>query len=237
MKKCAIDGCDKSSHARGFCGTHYKRWQVNGDPLMVREKNLAGLGKGKIVNCLICNNQFVSRSNKTTVCSTECRFTLYSSSIFTDACFEWTGPVNNQGYAVLSLNDQTNTGIKRVVSGHRYSYEKHIGKIPEGMVVMHSCDNPSCVNPKHLSLGTWADNNKDRSSKGRSGSRVFSAEQKEKYSLMFRGSGSPTAKLTEELAKEIKYDRSLGCNRASTKYGVSPSVIKSIRSGRSWKHI
>lgn len=52
---------------------------------------------------------------------------------------------------------------------HRWVYEQEKGSIPEGMVIMHSCDNPACINPDHLSTGTQGDNNADRHSKGRNG--------------------------------------------------------------------
>lgn len=199
--------------------------------------NTSGLGIGWKQNCAVCGKEFHSVSNKQTVCSTECRFSLYQNKGGEDECWEWAGPVNNQGYGVLFLNTNKENGRRNVTSAHRYAYEKLVSGLNEGMCVMHKCDNRKCTNPNHLVEGTWADNNGDRSRKGRSGKRVYSDEDKSKYSEMLRGSGNPIAKLTEEQAREIKYDRSLGCMRAGKKYGVSASVIKNIRSGKSWKHL
>lgn len=75
-------------------------------------------------------------------------------------CWEFTGGKNNIGYGMI--RDE-----KKMRTAHRVSYEEHYSKIPNGMIVMHSCDNPICCNPQHLSLGTHKDNTRDMLSKGR----------------------------------------------------------------------
>lgn len=76
-------------------------------------------------------------------------------------CWEWQGGKNNLGYGLI--RDE-----KRMRTTHRVSYEEHTQtKIPNHLVVMHSCDNPKCTNPQHLSLGTRKDNMQDMLRKGR----------------------------------------------------------------------
>jgi hypothetical protein len=77
-------------------------------------------------------------------------------------CWEWTAGKFNTGYGQFSVD-----GAPQLA--HRFSYEMHYGKISDGLHVLHTCDNPPCVNPEHLWLGTQADNNEDRDKKGRNG--------------------------------------------------------------------
>lgn len=79
----------------------------------------------------------------------------------TDAgCWKWTGLINRAGYGYLSFG-------RRKHMAHRFVYEQLVGPIPDGMILCHKCDNPPCVNPEHLFLGTDAMNAKDKSAKGR----------------------------------------------------------------------
>lgn len=80
-----------------------------------------------------------------------------------DDCWLWTGPTLGRGYGAI----QPRKGAGRT-GAHRFSYALHCGAWPKpGSVVMHSCDNPACVNPNHLSEGTQADNMQDCVSKKR----------------------------------------------------------------------
>lgn len=118
------------------------------------------------------------------------------------------------------------------VAAHRFSWEMHNGtKIPEGCIVMHSCDNPSCVNPEHLSIGTHQDNMNDMISKDRQarGGR-FSARNPA------RGSRNARAKFTERSAMQI-FNDPRPQRIIAAEYGVSQTVIHNIKAKKTWRII
>ncbi len=77
-----------------------------------------------------------------------------------DECWEWQGAIQSRGYGTIGFHGKTKLA-------HRISYELHFGKIPAGKCVLHRCDVRSCLNPKHIFLGTIKDNNVDMVRKGR----------------------------------------------------------------------
>jgi len=79
-----------------------------------------------------------------------------------DECWEWQGGKQGDGYGILRLSG-------RSVLAHRISYELMVGPIPPGLHVLHSCDNPPCINPHHLHIGTDLDNARESKERGRRG--------------------------------------------------------------------
>ena len=137
-----------------------------------------------------------------------------------DDCWVWTASTNGV-YGRLYIGS-------RNVAAHRFSLVLHTGAVlsPDD-VVMHSCDNPPCVNPAHLSVGTQLDNVADRRAKGRCGGGRLSQP----------GAMNPNARLSLADVAEIRRRRALGeSTRAlSRAFGVSPSHISRISTGFSWR--
>lgn len=136
-----------------------------------------------------------------------------------DECWEWEGRIQHSGHGVLSFN-------KSSLKAHRIAYFLANGPIPEGLSVCHSCDNPACVNPGHLWLGTQADNNADRDRKGRAKTA--------------KGAKRPNAILTEDDVRKIiaRYaEGGVTHKQLATEYGVAKTTITRIMMGLNWKHI
>lgn len=133
--------------------------------------------------------------------------------IKTKGCWEWVGATISKGYGMIGRE-----------LAHRVSYQLFVGEIPSGLFVLHRCDNRSCVNPKHLFLGTNTDNMQDMLTKNR-GNKA-------------KGAAVCNAKLTEALVKEIRERSQLVQHKDIAKeYGVTASTIGRVRSRKTWKHI
>jgi hypothetical protein len=137
-----------------------------------------------------------------------------------DGCWEWIGSKRPNGYGRFQAGGR---GTSQVAA-HRFSYELHKGRIPDGLVVMHRCDNRTCVNPDHLSLGTPLDNTRDMYAKGRANPGRP------------RGNLNANAKLTPEAVRYIRSSFKYASELAR-ELGVGQTSIRSVRSGRTWSHI
>lgn len=86
---------------------------------------------------------------------------FWSKVFKSPSCWEWIAAKNEKGYGLFYTPELQNK------KAHRESFEMHFGKIPSGKCVLHKCDNPACIRPNHLFIGTQADNMRDRFKKGR----------------------------------------------------------------------
>lgn len=140
----------------------------------------------------------------------------------TRGCWLWTTGKDKDGYGKTCIN-------RKDLRAHRVSYEITYGKIPKGMGVLHKCDNPSCVNPKHLFIGTAKDNAVDMMKKGR-------------RSTVLIGETHPSSKLTARkismIRKMLSENSGYGSGRSiAKKFNVSDALISNIKHNSSWKHI
>ncbi len=148
----------------------------------------------------------------------------------TGTCWLWTGHRDRKGYGAF-----TAPGIWLA---HRFSYQLHHGPIPAGMLVCHKCDNPPCVNPDHLFLGTPKDNMVDAAQKQRMarGSKNAAHLYPER---VLRGSRHASSKLTEEIVLNIRSAYAAGGvthQELGKRYGVHASTICKIIRRIMWAH-
>lgn len=131
----------------------------------------------------------------------------------TDTCWLWVGSFLKDGYGNFNENRKT-------IPAHRFSYKEFVGPIPVGKLVRHKCDNPACVRPDHLILGTQKDNCADAVERGRN----------------VRGGSHGMSKITEDQALAVKLALGAGKKQkeVSVLTGVPYATVNDIKRGRAW---
>ncbi len=175
--------------------------------------------------CRHCGKKPIKQSREV-FCSRRCYFLSVAASPserFWDrvskrpsGCWEWTKGRNHKGYGCF------HPGSGLTIMPHRFSWELHFGPIPDGLHVLHHCDNPPCVRPSHLFLGTSHDNHLDMVAKGRSSA----------------GERHSNAKLTASQVATMRAKHASGgitAKRLASEYGISYSHARGILKGVSWK--
>jgi len=168
-------------------------------------------GRPSVTRCYPCSRLAISADRRS-------RFFLRTIDV--GDCREWAGARNHNGYGRVQI------GRRRLLA-HRAAWEIAQGPIPAGLHVLHHCDNPPCVKPAHLWLGTDADNVHDMDAKGR---RVVKTT---------RGEQHPAALLTEAAVRVIRDRLREGRSHVSlgVEYGVDRSTITRLARGQTWTHV
>lgn len=193
-------------------------------------------------SCAQCGEDFSPKSwqtfldwGTTRFCSRACvhdnlrqtvieRFNKYGFRNYQTGCLEWTGTLDEYGYGYLTVRKERGNPRRSLV--HRESWEIDNGPIPNGMWVLHKCDNRACFEISHLFFGTVIENVADMISKGRQ-------SRGEKFSKI---KGERLSKLTEDQVRSIKTDKRPR-KVVAAEYGICKAHISNIRSGKVWKHL
>jgi hypothetical protein len=172
--------------------------------------------------CPWCHTSFtVERyQSKRKYCSLSCAVDSRIQICGEDECWPWQGTLS-KGYGVVGFSPVFGTGAG---DAHRIAYELHVGPIPEGFVIRHSCDNPICCNYKsHLITGTKWDNTQDAVIRHR----------------MAHGERHPQARLTEDIVVTCRrlYKEGRSCRSLANQFGCRDSQMVRIITGKRWRRV
>jgi hypothetical protein len=203
--KCTIEGCNKESYSSGKrkCeSSHLTSIYCRKHYRWVKERGNAIPGEK-------------ARG------SLEQRFWKKVDKRSEDECWLWTGAKNKKGYGSIGAGGRHG----KYTLAHRVSYQLANNDLTDADYVLHSCDNPSCVNPKHLRKGTCSENIKEAYDKGR------------KTPPINFGEDNSQSKLNIKQVRFIKANPQLGHKAIADMFGLSPNCIRSVRIGRTWKDV
>lgn len=146
----------------------------------------------------------------------------HTTQLGPDECWPFAGYTDKDGYGRIPVSDHSRVHYLRAT---HVAYELHTGApVPDSMLIMHTCDNPPCVNPNHLRLGTVLENNRDRAEKDRS----------------CQGERHTQTQLTEELVREIRRMYATGAysqQKIANQFGISQATVGRIVRRIWWKHV
>lgn len=165
-----------------------------------------------------CKNKFCVNPNHVLfISSDEDRFWSYVNKKSDIECWEWFGSISKYGYGEIKIG-------QKVIKAHRLSWNIHKGNIPDGLLICHKCDNKKCVNPSHLFLGTYMDNNRDRDNKDRA--------------IHQSGENHGRAKLTQndvDTIRTLRAENHLSQYELARMFLVTRPTIKKILDGVTWR--
>lgn len=150
-----------------------------------------------------------------------------------EECWEWRGARSGNRYGNFTIG-------QRQMGAHRYAWELANGPVPDGLFVLHACDNPPCVNPKHLFTGTQLHNRTDCKTKGRTAAGDHSPRRLHPGSYRPALGEQNHSKLREGQVLEIRRRYAAGGvsqSQLAREYGVNQAVICRIIARKMWKHI
>ncbi|MGE0107685.1 MAG: HNH endonuclease [Thiomonas sp.] len=201
--QCLIEGCDRAAASAGMCSMHYQRQIKNGTTDAMQRATMP-------IKERLLKKVDIDPSG---------------------GCWNWTGATNESGYGQVF-----DTDAGRVVLAHRASYEAFVGAIPaldgyHGACVCHRCDNPRCINPDHLFIGTHRNNMSDMAEKGRHRNSLKNPA--------YSHEDHPRAKLNPDVVKTLRSRRHSAEEIAqlATQLGVSRTALRYAASSKTWRKI